>query len=282
MKKLALILSIAAASAYIALGFVLSHRAAAKERCGEVFVHVDRNDTLDFVSSAFIASELKRLDIHPEGRMLAAVNTSAIERRFNHMDYVEQAQCYRVGNNGLMVEINPIKPVMRVFDRTGSYYINREGKRVAANAKFHIDLPVVSGNFTKRFPPQRLCPMVDYIDHDPFLRDLVTCIEVRDTNNIFIIPSIAGHVVNMGTADGFQSKFAKLMRMYREVLPLKGWDAYDTISVKWDYQIVATKRSGKSRLNVADYDPEAEEAAPDIATVASSNENIRQNNNKNQ
>ena len=109
--------------------------------------------------------------------------------------------------------------------------------------------------------------MVNYIESDPVLKNLVSAIEAKDSNNIFIIPNIAGHVVNMGTADSYESKFAKLMRMYREVMPVKGWDTYDTLNLKWDHQIVATKRRGGSRLNVAEYLPEEEEAAPDMETV---------------
>ena len=32
------------------------------------------------------------------------------------------------------------------------------------------------------------------------------------------------------------------MKMYHKVLPVKGWDYYDTISVKWGGQVVATRR----------------------------------------
>ena len=120
--------------------------------------------------------------------------------------------------------------------------------------------------------------MIDYIEGNPVLRDLVSSIEVSDSNNIFIIPNIAGHVVNMGTADGYESKFAKLLRMYREVLPVKGWDMYDTISVKWDHQIVAKKRRGGSRLNVAEYLPEEDESAPDMETVMTSSGNKEKDN----
>lgn len=36
--------------------------------------------------------------------------------------------------------------------------------------------------------------------------------------------------------------------MYRKVMPYKGWEAYDTISLKFEGQVVATRRD-KSRLN---------------------------------
>jgi len=73
-------------------------------------------------------------------------------------------------------------------------------------------------------------------------------------------------VVNIGNADGFDNKFAKLKLFYSEVLPKRGWNTYDTISVKWNHQIVATRRV-KAVPQIIEYDPEDDEQAPDIETM---------------
>ena len=89
---------------------------------------------------------------------------------------------------------------------------------------------------------------------------------VRDTNNILIVPTLSGHVVNMGNASGFENKFAKLRLFYDKVMPKKGWNTYDTISVKWNHQVVATRRV-KAVEQVIEYNPEDDEQAPDIQTM---------------
>jgi hypothetical protein len=104
------------------------------------------------------------------------------------------------------------------------------------------------------------------VESDSLLRSLVTMYCVRDTNNIIIVPEISGHVINIGNADGFENKFAKLKLFYRGVLPKKGWNTYDTISVKWNHQIVATRRV-KAVEQVFEYDPEDDEQAPDMQTM---------------
>jgi cell division protein FtsQ len=80
------------------------------------------------------------------------------------------------------------------------------------------------------------------------------------------VPNISGHVINIGSADGFENKFAKLMQFYRQVMPKKGWDTYDTISVKWNHQIVATRRV-KAVVQTLDVNLEDDEQAPDIETM---------------
>ena len=120
--------------------------------------------------------------------------------------------------------------------------------------------------FNKKYPATRLLPLVNYVESDSLLRSLVTMYCVRDTNNIIIVPEISGHVINIGNADGFENKFAKLKLFYREVLPKKGWNTYDTISVKWNHQVVATRRV-KAVVQTIEYDPEDDEQAPDPQTM---------------
>ena len=135
-----------------------------------------------------------------------------------------------------------------------------------ASVYYHTDVPVVQGHFTKQYPATKLLPLIDYVESDSLLRSLVTMYCVRDSNNVILVPQISGHVVNIGNASGFENKFAKLLLFYREVMPKRGWNTFDTISVKWDHQIVATRRI-KAVVPTIEYDPEDDEQAPDIKTM---------------
>lgn len=266
MKKILLITTAVILAVYLIATFFWTGSFSAEEKCAGITVNIEKSST-NYVTTEFILSELDREGLNPKGKPVNEAGTDKIEAMFNGKDYVESADCY-ITNDGIMhLDIVPIKPVMRIFDSTGSYYLNRQGKRMAANTNIFIDLPVVTGNFSDSKEPLKLLPMLEYIEKDEFLRDLVTQVEVKDTNNIFIVPNIVGHIINMGTTDHFQSKFAKLMRMYKEVLPVKGWETYDTINLKWDHQIVATKRNKKSRLSIETYDPTTEEEAPTLEMV---------------
>ena len=64
-----------------------------------------------------------------------------------------------------------------------------------------------------------------------------------------------------------ENKFARLRRMYEEVLPVKGWDCYDTLAVKWSGQVVATKRAKKLADSKVKYDDEIENEAPDVGSM---------------
>lgn len=237
------------ASAYVVASFFWTGEVGAKERCVGVSLSVNGDeDTLKFVTPQFLQSEMKRMGLSLTGKPLSAIRTETIEDLFNRQYYVEHVQCFKCSDHTVRLEVWPVKPVMRVFEGNESYYINREGKRVPSKPEIFVDLPVVKGNFSSLFPPQRLFPLTDRLSADKTLRELVSSVEVVDSANVYLVPTIAGHVVNLGTLDNLDAKFAKLMRMYREVLPVKGWLVYDTINLKWNNQVVATKRNATSRL----------------------------------
>lgn len=268
VKKITLIVVSVLLAAYVVVAFPFVKLLKHDDCCKGVDIVIDYAESVKFVTVDFISSQLHEMGIDPEGKRIADINISDIEKRLQDKDFIENAECYVTADNLLHIDIKPLQPVMRVFDGADSYYVNKDNKRMHSNADFFIDRPVVKGKFTNEYPPTRLLPLIEFLDKSERWRNLAGMIEVRDSNNIFLIPKVANHVINLGNTDGLDSKFAKLERMYNEVIPVKGWNFYDTISLKWDYQIVATRRKGGSRLNIVVTTDDDDEQAPDISTVA--------------
>lgn len=265
MKKVLFVISTILVAAYCIGSFLWTDAKSRDAVCRGVSVMVDDdNDSLKFITNEFILKEIKRLGFSLKGQRLSAIDTQSLEDALSKQYYLESAACYKCNDNTLQVDVVPVCPVMRVFDASGTtYYINRAGKHVPASDGFFMDVPVVCGRFTKTFTPTKLLPLVDYLKAHPDIDALVSSIEARDERNIYIVPNVAGHVVNLGSLDRLDAKFGKLIRFYREVMPVKGWDVYDTISLKWYDQIVATKRDAKPRLWVQEDAEMGHDETPD-------------------
>lgn len=247
-------------------GILWGRARAHSELCTRVEVRIANSDTTHFVTEKGIIDGLKKHGIYPVGKPMSAIDATAIEQALRASEYLEQADCVKGTQGRVIITVSQLVPVMRVFDGNNCYYVNRAGKRMAATAAFHADVPVVQGHFTAAYPPTRLLPMIDYVERDTTLRSLVTMYMMRDTNNIYFVPSISDHVVNMGTAQDYAAKFKKLRLFYSKVLPARGWLTYDTISLKWHGQVVATRRA-KAVKTVIEYDPEDDEPMADAETM---------------
>ncbi len=243
--------------AYLAVMAVWANRRVADSRCTGIEVSIEGQRFLgDSITRVGIISELARFDKNIMNKRLDEINTRSIENFLGRFSNFESVQCAITSTGRLRISVVPMVPELRVFDGGSSYYINKDGKRIEANAKFFTDVPIVAGHFTEKFPASRLVPLVHYIQNDPTLRSLVMMIKVDSPHDIILIPRITGHVINIGDTGNLPRKFGNLLLAYRGIMPYKGWQTYDTISVKFLSRIVATRRD----KTILSHTPEFEES----------------------
>lgn len=247
-------------------GILWARNKSMGELCTAIDVEVVNADSTSFVTPQGVLNDLKGQGIKVVGKRMGEIDASDIEEALRQSPYLENADCIKCQDGRVLIRVSQLVPVLRVFDGDDSYYVNRAGKHMAVTSFYHCDVPVVRGHFTRKYPATRLLSLIDYVEQDSLLHSLISMYQVRDTNNIILIPNMSGHVINIGSADGFDNKFAKLKQFYTQVMPKRGWNTYDTISVKWNHQIVATRRV-KAVEKVVEYDPEDDEQAPDIQTM---------------
>ncbi|MBQ9077294.1 MAG: hypothetical protein IJY31_05565 [Muribaculaceae bacterium] len=254
--------------AYLVFAFIWTREMSAGARCtGMDVVILDSADN-KFVTTAEIIREIDNFPSRCTGMLISEIDTDSIERRLNRIDKIESASCVILSDGKVVVTVVPMSPVARIFDGDYSYYINRAGKRITADARYFLDVPVISGQFDSTYKAVSLLPLVDYISSDSTWNSLVSMIRTDGRNNIYLVPMIRGHVINFGDVSDIENKFDRLRRMYEEILPLKGWDFYDTLSVKWRGQVVATRRVKKLVEPQVRYDDESENELPqDIGTM---------------
>ena len=253
-------------AAALVIGTLWARDKSRGEQCTGIEVQVINADSTSFVTPQGVLNDLKGQGIKLVGKRMGDIDASDIEEALRLSPYLENADIVKCQDGKILIRVSQLGPVFRVFDGESSYYVNRAGKHMTATNFYHSDVPVVQGHFTRKFPPTRLLPLIDYVEKDSLLHSLVTMFIVRDTNNIILVPDISGHVINIGNVTGLDNKFAKLKLFYSKVMPKRGWNTFDTISVKWNHQVVATRRT-KAVPQVMDFDPDDDEQAPDIETM---------------
>lgn len=260
--------------AYAAVMAVWANQTAAQHVCHGIEVRVEGNSVLDSTVRRGVIEELRHYPNPIEGTPLHQLRTDDIERYLSKANSFESVHCMVSSRGKLIVSVEPLVPVMRVFFADNSYYINKEGKHIVTNAEFFSDVPIVSGRFNRSFTPRDVVPLVNFISSDPMLSGLVSMVEAQNKDNLILVPRIRGHVINFGDTTRLDEKKRALALFYREVIPYKGWNEYDTISVKFKGQVVASRRD-KSILNHSEkYEEEVdlEEATlPDGGTTGTGN-----------
>lgn len=261
-KKVAKWSILALLTAYVVVITVWSRQEAARHTCKGIEIEIVGATKADSITKRGIRDELDRYPEKIVGTQINNVNTLAIAdylRRFNAFESVE---CIITSSGTMKVQIVPMIPAIRVFDNGKSYYVNKDGKIIDSKAEFFVDVPVVSGKFSDNFRPESVLPVVRFVTSDSILNRITGMFVAYSPDNIMLVPRISGHIVNFGDTTRLPEKRRALLTAYRNILPYKGWDAYDTISVKFRDQIVASRRD-KAPLHPAtvfDDDEDPEEA----------------------
>lgn len=248
--------------AYLVISLCVSVTRADTSPCRgiDIIVRDSESDGQNFVTVAELARELDSLPDKATGMALSNINTQTIRRLLLQLDKIEDVEVTRMSDGVIRIEATPIIPVARIFDRGESYYINRSGKRVSADARYHKDVPIIEGHFEyndTNFTPASLLPLLNRISSDSVWNSYISMIKVKSPNDIILIPVIREHVINIGAPVDIDDKLARLKKFYNKVLPLQGWEKYDTLTLKWKGQLVASRRAkAQVNLGAVNYDDE--------------------------
>lgn len=233
--------------AYLVGAWLVTASAANARFCQGVLITVHDTSEIHFVTPQELSAELGDLPHTARSTKLKDIDIDSIERMLQLFDKIERVNVNKLSSGKILIDVWPMRPVARIFDSAGhSYYINRAGKRIAAEPGYFLDVPVIKGDFNADFEATSLIPLVDYIENDPDWREAISMIEARSPADIILVPVIRGHVINIGDSTDYPDKFRRLKLMYSKVMGAKGWDFYREISVKWRGQVVGIRRNVKN------------------------------------
>lgn len=238
---------------YLVVAITVSQGMAADAPCKGVKINVTQNELSQFVTADDIDHELGGIVAAAKTMTAAQINLKEIETRLNTLSIIESVNCRRLANDEIAIDVDPMTPVARVFDNTGSYYINKAGKHLLASPRYQIDVPVVISESDSLPNVGSIRLLLERIEGNEVWSQLVSALKVDNTGDIFIIPSITGHVVNIGDGSDIDDKMKRLFAFYNQVLEVKGWNYYDTISVKFSNQVIGRIIPSKMRNKTPDY-----------------------------
>ena len=240
---------------YIAIASMWAIDYAEQQTLDDIVINIDKNSPTKFVTKEGVIQKLGKTADKIKLTPSAELNIEKLERQLSQDNSFENVECYITSDNKLQIDIVPMIPEIRVFSPDGkSYYINKDGKRIDTGNEFFMDVPVVTGNFDQKFPAKNILPVTRHIAADDYLKNLITMIEVKSATNILLYPCIKGQVINIGDTTELTKKFDNLTLFYRKVMNHKGWETYDTISVKFRNQIVATRRDKSKKIHSIEVD----------------------------
>ena len=81
-----------------------------------------------------------------------------------------------------------------------------------------------------------------FIYENDFWRAQIEQIYVNDEYEFELIPRVGAHIIYFGSIENYKTKFRNLRAFYVQGLNNLGWNEYEKISLKFENQVICTKR----------------------------------------
>ncbi len=182
-------------------------------------------------------------------KKLSVVNTDVIEEKLEKVASIKKAEVFRKISGTeldfkgqLIVEVEQRRPIVRIIAGNKDYYLDGEGVKIPRNDKFTAKVVVVNGNVPDKYAQEKLLPFVKFIDENEFWKAMIGQIYVRQNEELILVPQIGDQLIEFGEADQVREKFRNLKALYQQVFADTGWEKYRRINLKYENQVVCTKK----------------------------------------
>ena len=225
-----------------------------KTTCKEIEINIDYNDGEPLITPGMIKSRLRPDTLI--GKKLTDIDLVKIEKKINSIPLLSKADAYTTITGNLNIQARQCQPLLRVYTSTNqSYYIDLNGDVIPVSTGYPSRVMIASGNirikyadtlnvlnFKEKSILKDLYLLADFIDNDRFLKAQIEQIYVNRHQEFELVPKVGKHLIVFGSIENMEEKFEKLMKFYEEGLNKIGWSKYSVVNLKFDNQVVCTKR----------------------------------------
>ncbi len=202
----------------------------------------------------YFTDDLEVIDLMTDKRADYVIGVAAgeiepkvLEARVESNPFVKDAQVFRDVEGNLNVKVRQSKPIARVFTNGESdKYIDSDGRVLPVNARHTARVPLVETEFEFAWEKNmkeseygsQILSLLKHIENDAFWKAQIAHMVIKHNGEVELYPQVTKQKIEFGKPKDFEEKFSRLMTFYKEILPVKGWNYYERVNVKFKDQII--------------------------------------------
>lgn len=244
-----------------ALGFVERKGGATPVR--DIAVEMDMGNGMHFIDRDALRQEVVKGAGPVIGTPIDKVDETGIEQRLRAIPCVAEADVYHTMDGILHVRARQREPIVRVVNADGSgFYIDKDGWTMPLNANYTARVLVVTGQLAEPFAncapvdvatgndslvlnthSRAIHAMARTLLADPLWSALFTQAVMDADGDMTLIPTVGMLRVRVGDGTLLAARLEKLRSFFAEGIPQADWRRYSVIDLRFDDQVVCTKRT---------------------------------------
>lgn len=214
--------------------------------CSEITVNISNQLNNDFINENDVIQLLTQSGKdYLIGKRFKDIYIKQLEERLKTNRFVESCQISKNLKGELVVEIEQVKPMARVLTQEGDFYVDAKGKTFLVSDKFTARVMTINVENQKDIPDfqqneeaKKLLELVKFIHQDPFWNVQITGLNIDKQAEVTLYLQVGKQTVAFGKCEEIEEKFKKLKILYKKILPVRGWNTYSKVSLKYQNQII--------------------------------------------
>lgn len=228
---------------------------------GLPLVNVDTFEDQVFLTKEDITDKLLNKHLIGEDFSYSSVDFNEIEKYIKSLSEVKSVTVYTSIGNEWHIDVVLRRAISRLFNLNGtSCYIDKDGTLMPLSNKYSAHVININGFVNETDMNKNVFEVINndslktieiiddlyaisnYVCSDKFFSSQITHIYVNSEKEFELIPRVGNQRILFGDIENYKGKFKKLEVFYKEGISKAGWQNYDTINVKFNNQIVCSKR----------------------------------------
>lgn len=222
---------------------------------GDLLIEVEHLESgNDFITSEEMRDRVKRkFQSEYTNVPMSRFSLLEMEASLKSLDFIKTADVYVDGNNRLNVYITQREPVFRLLTPDGhSFYVDKDGTTMPSSMHYSprvvvvfAPISILKDTLAISSPgiEQDVYRLAQRIAEDRILNALVEEIIVDELGEWTLIPKMGPSRIYLGRLERLEEKITALKKVYKEILPIEGWDKYYSVNLKYNGQVICSKRA---------------------------------------
>lgn len=195
---------------------------------------------LAFMDRPDVLHELKMMNFDLKGHSLERINVYQVEEQLRLNPLFSNTEVYLSPlSQKAVLMIAQKDPFFLVQTGDSLYYVSSDRGIVPCNPKYAVEVPIITGHVQREQALGDLFDLVNIIEESEYWQNFFGQIYVDKQGSVILTPRVSKMNIILGKTPKWRSKLNKLQAFCNQVIPVVGWEAYRSVNLEFNGQVVA-------------------------------------------
>jgi cell division protein FtsQ len=168
------------------------------------------------------------------------LDLNKLEKSISQQEMIQKADVFVSVDGVLKAVVKQKTPIGRVFDETGSFYLDYEGNSMPLSDNYTARVPLISGEVTV-VKKEKLSEVLKMIAEDDFLKKNIIGVQVLPNGSLMMANRNYDYQIDFGRTINIDRKFKNYKAFFQKAVLDSTLNKYKTINLKFTKQVVCIK-----------------------------------------